>query len=386
VAAAGLGQDLRRRAGGAEPEPAVAGATDAGSLAERAAALVALAVGGGTGGEAAATRAVIEAFATSPHRRLRQAAATAAAALDDATAAAVVHRLLADPDPAVRGAALSAALPATVDEAAAAGTASAALRDDRDPGVRAVAFGWLTEHPVLAYGELTAAAGEAVRSPDPEVALAAVEALAARGAAVAAERGGVVAVLEQLAAHREWLVRRRAAGALGDLGRPVPAVPGPPQRAPGVYQQILLSTASAREVEIATDSGVLSVSLDCPRVPLTCLNFLQLAEQGFFDGLAFHRVVPDFVVQDGDPRGDGYGGPGYAIRDEISPLRYARGTLGMALAGPDTGGSQFFLTLAPQPHLDGGYTAFGRVVAGEEVLDRILPGTVIQRIREVAPR
>ena len=114
--------------------------------------------------------------------------------------------------------------------------------------------------------------------------------------------------------------------------------------------------------------------LACPQAPLTCLNFLQLAGQGFFDGLPFHRVVPDFVVQGGDPRGDGSGGPGYTIRDEINRLRYDRGAVGMALAGPDTGGSQFFITLSPQPHLDGGYTVFGEVVAGDEVLDQIRAG------------
>jgi cyclophilin family peptidyl-prolyl cis-trans isomerase len=98
-------------------------------------------------------------------------------------------------------------------------------------------------------------------------------------------------------------------------------------------------------------------------------------------------VVPDFVVQGGDPRGDGWGGPGYAVRDEIGRFRFGRGVLGMALAGPDTGGSQFFVTLSPQPHLDGGYTAFGEVTEGIEVLDRLEPGDTILSVREVeAPR
>jgi cyclophilin family peptidyl-prolyl cis-trans isomerase len=94
-------------------------------------------------------------------------------------------------------------------------------------------------------------------------------------------------------------------------------------------------------------------------------------------------VVPDFVVQGGDPRGDGSGGPGYAIRDEINRLRYDRGALGMALSGPDTGGSQFFITLSPQPHLDGGYTVFGHVIAGDEVLDQIRLGDRIEKVVEV---
>ncbi|KAB2955593.1 MAG: peptidylprolyl isomerase [Thermoanaerobaculia bacterium] len=134
---------------------------------------------------------------------------------------------------------------------------------------------------------------------------------------------------------------------------------------------------------MATERGALELELACPEAPLTCLSFLQLARQGYFDGLSFHRVVPDFVVQGGDPRGDGWGGPGYALRDEINRLRYRRGALGMALSGPDTGGSQFFLTLSPQPHLDGGFTVFGRLVGGEGVLDQIRQGDRILTVREL---
>jgi cyclophilin family peptidyl-prolyl cis-trans isomerase len=92
-------------------------------------------------------------------------------------------------------------------------------------------------------------------------------------------------------------------------------------------------------------------------------------------------VVPDFVVQDGDPRGDGEGGPGYTIRDEINMRPYLRGTVGMALDWEDTGGSQFFITHSPQPHLDGRYTVFGHVVAGMDVVDRLVPWDVIRRVR-----
>ena len=91
-------------------------------------------------------------------------------------------------------------------------------------------------------------------------------------------------------------------------------------------------------------------------------------------------MVPNFVVQGGDPRGDGSGGPGHAIRDELNRRRYLRGTLGMALSGPDTGGSQFFIAHSPQPHLDGGYTVFGQVIGGADVLDRIVQGDRIVRI------
>jgi cyclophilin family peptidyl-prolyl cis-trans isomerase len=114
--------------------------------------------------------------------------------------------------------------------------------------------------------------------------------------------------------------------------------------------------------------------------PITVHNIVDLAKRGYFDGQRFHRVVPNFVVQGGDPRGDGNGGPGYAIRDELNRRRYGRGTLGMALSGPNTGGSQFFVTHSPQPHLDGGYTVFGELIEGGDVLDRIVQGDPIVRV------
>jgi cyclophilin family peptidyl-prolyl cis-trans isomerase len=97
---------------------------------------------------------------------------------------------------------------------------------------------------------------------------------------------------------------------------------------------------------------------------MTTWNFAQLAKRGYFNDTSFMRVVPNFVIQGGDPRNDMNGGPGYAIRDEINLQKYTRGAVGMALSGPDTGGSQFFITHSPQPHLDGGYTIFGRVYDG----------------------
>ncbi|MDX2184780.1 MAG: peptidylprolyl isomerase [Gemmatimonadaceae bacterium] len=124
-------------------------------------------------------------------------------------------------------------------------------------------------------------------------------------------------------------------------------------------------------VDLRTTRGTMRLALDGATAPLTVDNLLRLGRQRYFDGIVFHRVVPGFVVQGGDPTGTGSGGPGYAIRDELNPTPYEPGTLGMALSGPDTGGSQWFLALAWQPHLDGGYTVFGRLVAGVAVLDAI---------------
>ncbi|OJH40594.1 peptidylprolyl isomerase [Cystobacter ferrugineus] len=127
----------------------------------------------------------------------------------------------------------------------------------------------------------------------------------------------------------------------------------------------------------------MTVALDA-EAPLTSGNLVALARQGYFRGLTFHRVVPDFVAQGGDPRGDGEGGPGYSIRCEVTHRRYARGVIGMALSGKDTGGSQFFFTHSPQPHLDGRYTAFGEVTRGLEVVDLLLEGDTLIDV-EVSP-
>jgi cyclophilin family peptidyl-prolyl cis-trans isomerase/HEAT repeat protein len=135
------------------------------------------------------------------------------------------------------------------------------------------------------------------------------------------------------------------------------------------------------KLTVVTEKGEFEVKLFAAEAPLTSLNMYTLARKSFFRGLTFHRVVPDFVVQGGDPRGDGEGGPGYTVRCEVNRRVYARGVVGMALSGKDTGGSQFFVTAAPQPHLDGRYTAFGEVVKGQEVVDALLEGDAIVDVR-----
>ena len=134
------------------------------------------------------------------------------------------------------------------------------------------------------------------------------------------------------------------------------------------------------QVRVVTNMGEFVIEVRADRAPLTVANFLRYVREGFYTNTLIHRVVPNFVVQDGDPRGDGWGGPAFVLRDEINPVRYQSGTVGMALSGPDTGGSQFFISTAPAPHLDGEYTLFGHVAAGMDVVDRIRPGDVIQRV------
>jgi cyclophilin family peptidyl-prolyl cis-trans isomerase len=132
---------------------------------------------------------------------------------------------------------------------------------------------------------------------------------------------------------------------------------------------------------VETHHGTIEIELDVVNAPLTSARIIEMARAGFFNGMKVHRVVPDFVVQTGDPRGDGEGGPGYSMPDELSTTPYVRGTVGMALDFKDTGGSQFFITLSPQPHLDDKYTAFGHVVSGFEFLDVISQWDVIDKVQ-----
>jgi cyclophilin family peptidyl-prolyl cis-trans isomerase len=127
-------------------------------------------------------------------------------------------------------------------------------------------------------------------------------------------------------------------------------------------------------VALRTGKGEIRMEWYRDAAPLTIMSLLKLAGKKFFRGLIFHRVVPNFVIQGGDPRGDGWGGPGYSVRSEFSALSYGAGTVGIASAGKDTEGSQFFITHSPQPHLDGRYTIIGRVVGVLDVVDRVQAG------------
>jgi len=133
---------------------------------------------------------------------------------------------------------------------------------------------------------------------------------------------------------------------------------------------------------IETERGTIELELYAQNAPRTVNNFVFLAREGFYDGVAFHRVIANFMIQGGDPTGSGRGGPGYRFADEMkgNPLRHETGSLSMANAGPDTNGSQFFITHAPQPHLDGKHTVFGRVVAGQEVVNAIRQGDRMLRV------
>ncbi len=133
---------------------------------------------------------------------------------------------------------------------------------------------------------------------------------------------------------------------------------------------------------IHTNRGDIVIALDAKNAPKTVNNFVFLAQDGFYDGVTFHRVIRDFMIQGGDPSGTGLGGPGYKFEDEVrtNPLKHETGVLSMANAGPNTNGSQFFITHSPQPHLNGRHTVFGKVTSGMDVVNAIRQGDVMTRV------
>jgi peptidyl-prolyl cis-trans isomerase B (cyclophilin B) len=137
------------------------------------------------------------------------------------------------------------------------------------------------------------------------------------------------------------------------------------------------------QATITTDEGEIVVDLNFKEAPNTVANFVDLAEKGFYNGLTFHRVINGFMIQGGDPDGNGTGGPGYTIDDEQNDLKHEKAVISMANRGPNTGGSQFFITQMPQHHLDGRHTVFGKVISGEDVVCRIEPFDPIINIKIV---
>jgi len=133
---------------------------------------------------------------------------------------------------------------------------------------------------------------------------------------------------------------------------------------------------------IQTNRGNIELELYPEFAPKTVNNFVFLARQGYYDGVKFHRVIANFMIQGGDPTGTGRGGPGYQFADEFAgnPLKHDKGVISMANAGPGTNGSQFFITHSPQPHLNGKHTVFGQVIAGQDVVDAIQQGDVMEKV------
>ena len=338
---------------------------------------------------------------------MRAAALRAAVAIDPESFTLILSGLEADRHWMVRAALVE--LLATLPPEVSLPRVTAALKDEdrrvipaalralvrlRAPDAASVLLAHLKEADYV----VRETAATLLKEMKPEGALAALReayeagqpdaAYGARAAAIDAMAAYGTEALDALRASlhdRDWAVRVRAVELLAKVDpaadhrlaiRPAPGSPPAPYDDPQ-----LAAPAYSPHVFIETAKGTIEFELAVLDAPQTTRSFMALARKGFFNGLQVHRVVPNFVMQDGDPRGDGEGGPGFTIRDELNERHYVRGTVGMALSWRDTGGSQFFITHSPQPHLDGRYTAFGHVVNGMDVVDRIQIGDVIQRVR-----
>lgn len=146
--------------------------------------------------------------------------------------------------------------------------------------------------------------------------------------------------------------------------------------------EMQIDTEKIYHVKMETSKGLIEIDLYPEYAPKTVNNFVFLVEQGYYDGVSFHRVINNFVIQGGDPKGTGAGGPGYKFEDELlgNPLKHETNSLSMANAGPNTNGSQFFITHSPQSHLDGKHTVFGKVVKGADVVDAISQGDLMEKV------
>jgi len=146
--------------------------------------------------------------------------------------------------------------------------------------------------------------------------------------------------------------------------------------------EMQIDTAKTYKAVIETSRGVIELELYPQHAPKTVNNFVFLAKEGFYDDVSFHRVIKNFMIQGGDPTGTGRGGPGYKFEDELkeNPLKHDTGVISMANSGPNTNGSQFFITHSPQPHLNGRHTVFGKVVSGQDIVDAIQQGDKMLRV------
>lgn len=312
-----------------------------------------------------------------PHWSVRAALATALGGLDRERARPRLRVLLEDTDQRVIPAALNALVTVGAPEAEAELLARV---EAEDPTVRMTVANGLAR--LKSQKGVAALIGSYARADNDPTYIARAAVLVA---VAELDPASARPLLDLALQDRDWALRLRAAALLRKIApeadvskiRPAPAA---------LLAELndltpLISPKVSPVAYIDTDKGMVQIELSILDAPRTVTNFVSLARKNFFGGTPFHRVVPNFVVQDGDPRGDGDGGPGYTIRDEINQRPYLRGTVGMALDWEDTGGSQFFITHSPQPHLDARYPVFGQVVSGMEIVDQLTQWDQIRTVR-----
>ncbi len=348
---------------------------------------------------AAAAFLAVQTLLQDPDPDVRGGAAYAAGRLHAASPPGTPLPSLSDPDPWVRGQAASGM--AGISGEASLSALLAAWEMEKDPSVRLSLLDALGQRPEEAVEGLLL---QVLGGKDPALAAIAAQGLASRKepSVTAALQTAYTAfsdapgaevrvvVVDSLSSHEKvppafWseaakdpdpVVRAHVLAAARSHGAVIPQV-DPPLVPVADAQAGLTPPLRAR---VKTGRGEIVFALDEEQAPVAVANFVTLARSGYFNGVVFHRHVPGFVIQGGDPRGNGTGGPGYSIRCDYNPVPYQEGTVGMALSGKDTGGSQWFITLARHPHLDSHYTAFGQVVEGMEVARALRRGDVMETV------
>ena len=295
-------------------------------------------------------------FAADADGRVRSAALSSldTIAITDEGARALLRSALADRDPQVRSRAISAlARTPTADDLSAVLDQYAAVLREKDDEVR----GALLRYIARTWDRDSARVNSVLRSR-----------LSSLAPPAAASERAIAQRVTPLAAWRQL---------------PTVDAPRPAADYERIARQWLRRGATKPTAVLHTSRGDVVIELYAADAPLVVEAFINLARTGYYRDTWFHRVVPNFVAQDGSPRGDGSGGPGFTVRDAWTRQRHDRGALGLATAGPDTGDAQYYFCHSPQPHLDGHYTVFGHIVSGYDVLDRIVQG---DRVRSVEIR
>lgn len=247
------------------------------------------------------------------------------------------------------------------------------LVEKKDPAIVSAVAGIVEKNHWKEFAPALAAAYAAMGRPDlVESKIAILTALAALG------NPDTVPIFETALKDPDRLVVSAAVEGLRETARRDESgqIPLNSKATPFAFSSGEIQEAANKRVLLKTTRGDMILKF-AKEAPLNSVHFLRLVKRRFYDGLTFHRVVPGFVAQGGDPRADGFGGPGYLVRDEVSPRSHLRGTIGLATSGKDTGGSQFFINLAPNLHLDGRYTVFGEVTDGMDVADKLEVGDKI---------
>lgn len=333
---------------------------------------------------------IVSGLLVNPDPVMRVAACGLLAGRREPEAIAAASRLLNDPEPRVQ----AAAVPVVAEQDGPISKLLAGRFGAKDPVVRAAAgeavgARFASKDPVIDSREELFARLEEIWSASSADTMADAKIAVVDAIAKAGKDDRTASALTRALADPDVVVRRRAATRYREVYQEDRSldVGAAIERPLAEYERIVRWSLvpHAAFVELrrpGTAVGGFTIALDTGVAPLAAWNFSELAGKKFFDGATVHRVVPNFVVQDGDPRGDGYGGPGYSIRDEFNPLPFTAGVLGMASDGKDTAGSQWFITLAAAPHLDARYTSFGHVVRGfRDMVLQMRPGDTVVAIR-----